>query len=100
MFELALHKAYFVVRRHAVTHVEVQNFATPCGSIETGTVTEQVADVVDANGQRLRCRLITLHLYQPTRDGDRYIQILTNLPTDVSALVVAKSYRVAGRSRT
>ncbi len=65
----------------------------PCGSVETGTVTEQVADVVDANGQRLRCRLITLHLYQPTRDGDRYIQILTNLPTDVSALVVAESYR-------
>ncbi len=62
-------------------------------SVETGTVTEQVADVVDANGQRLRCRLITLHLYQPTRDGDRYIQILTNLPTDVSALVVAESYR-------
>lgn len=93
MFELALHNAYFVVRRHAVTHIEVQGFAVPCGSIETGTVTEQVADVVDANGQRLRCRLITLHLYQPTRDGDQHIQILTNLPGDVTALVVAESYR-------
>lgn len=93
MFELALHKAYFVVRRHAVTHIEVQGFAVPCGSVETGTVSEQVADVVDVNGQRLRCGLITLNLYQPTRDGDQQIQIVTNLPSDVSALTVTESYR-------
>src|SRR5262249_58899738 len=34
----------------------------------------------------------TVELNEPTRDGDSELHILTNLPTDVSALVVAHLY--------
>ena len=93
MFELALHKAHFVVRRHAKTCIEVKGLPVACGRVETGTVSEQTVEVIDVNGHRLSCRLITLALDQPTRDGDHQIQILTNLPASVSALIVAESYR-------
>jgi hypothetical protein len=93
MFELALHEAYFVVRRHAQTSVELKGALRECGSVSTGKVFEQLVVVTDCNGEKLNCRLITLVLDQPTRDGDLQIQILTNLPESVSALVIAESYR-------
>lgn len=93
MFELALHEAYFVVRRHAQTSVELNGALSECGSASTGKVFEQLVVVTDCNGEKLSCRLITLVLDQPTRDGDLQIQILTNLPESVSALVIAESYR-------
>ena len=93
MFELALHKAFFVVRRHAITCVEPKGLPIACGRVATGAVSEQPAEVIDVNSQKLNCRLITLALDQPTRDGDLQIQILTNLPESVSAMVVAESYR-------
>jgi hypothetical protein len=93
MFELALHKAHFVVRRHAITCIEVKDASVACGRVETGQVSEQTVEVIDANGHRLSCRLITLDLDKPTRDGDHQLQIVTNLPPSVSALIVAESYR-------
>jgi hypothetical protein len=38
-------------------------------------------------------RRITVELDKPTRDGDEVIHVLTNLPTEVSATVVAELYR-------
>jgi len=93
MFELALHNAFFVVRRHAKTCIEPRGQPITCGRVATGVVSEQQVDVIDVNGHRLQCRLVTLVLDQPTRDGDLQIQILTNLPVSVSALVIAESYR-------
>jgi len=93
MFELALHKAHFVMRRNAKTCIEASEPLIACGRVETGRVSEQVAQVIDANGLTLGARLITLDLDQPTREGDYQLQILANLPEGVSALVVAESYR-------
>jgi Transposase DDE domain len=93
MLELALHEAYFVVRRHAQTGIELKGALGECGSASTGKVFEQLVVVTDCNGEKLNGRLITPVLDQPTRDGDLLIQILTNLPESVSALMIAESYR-------
>jgi hypothetical protein len=56
MFELALHEAYFVVRRHAQTSVELKGALRECGSVSTGKVFEQLVVVTDCNGEKLNCR--------------------------------------------
>lgn len=93
MFELDLHKSFFVVRRHKKTSVVVTGPVLDCGQSPTGRLSEQTVDVIDANGEKLACRLITIALDQPTRDGDQTLQFLTNLPTSVSAMVISVSYR-------
>ena len=40
MFELALHKAYFVVRRHSKTCIKVKDLAVDCGRVETARASE------------------------------------------------------------
>jgi hypothetical protein len=54
---------------------------------------EQQVVITDSSGGQLTCRLITIELTNPTRDGDRQIQILSNLPSTVSAAIIAASYR-------
>jgi hypothetical protein len=46
------------------------------------------------NGETLRLRRIEVRLSQETRDGDRSLAVLTNLPGEVSALTVADTYLV------
>jgi hypothetical protein len=45
-------------------------------------------------GTTLQLRRIELRLLQKTRDGDRTLAVLTNLPDEVSALDIADMYRV------
>jgi hypothetical protein len=49
--------------------------------------------MADEQGAVLTLRRITVHLDQPTRDGDRVIVILTTLPPAVTAAAVADLYR-------
>lgn len=94
LFELHLHQAYFLVRRHAQLPCEELGSRKRKGRIETGVVYEQKVRVRDAHGETLECRQITIELDQPTRDGDRELRILTNLPPrGVSARTAAKAYR-------
>lgn len=94
LFELNLHRAYFVVRRHAQLPCEELGKRTRRGRTETGVVYEQRVRLRDVNGETLECRQITIELDAKTRDGDRVLRIFTNLPADrVSALTVANAYR-------
>lgn len=93
LFELALHRAYFVVRRHAQLPCEELGQRKRRGRTETGVVYEQQVCLRDANGETLECRQITIQLDTKTRDGDRVLQIFTNLPDRVSAVTVANAYR-------
>jgi IS4 transposase len=64
------------------------------GRIETGQVAEQRVQVWDAQGQAHLLRRIRVKLDQATRDGDRVLDILTNLPLrKASAKRVARLYR-------
>src|SRR5256712_3108092 len=64
------------------------------GRIETGRVAEQRVQVWDAQGGAHLFRRIQVKLDQATRDGDRVLYILTNLPLrKASAKRVARLYR-------
>jgi len=63
------------------------------GQTNTGVVYEQRVQATDAeSGDILKLRRIEVRLFQKTRDGERTIALLTNLPEEVSALRIAELY--------
>src|SRR5574341_316731 len=86
--------ACFIIRQHEGLPFEMVNVLRPVGRIETGRVAEQRVQVRDAQGDAHLFRRIRVQLDQPTRDGDRVLYILTNLPLrQASAKRVARLYR-------
>jgi hypothetical protein len=88
-------EAFVLVRQHRRTLP-----CTPlsklkrCGRTDTGVVYEQrVRAENPESGEVLRLRRIEVRLFQKTRDGERTIAVLTNLPEAVSALQIAETYR-------
>jgi hypothetical protein len=70
------------------------NVLRAVGRIETGHGAEQRVQVRDAQGGTHLFRRIRVKLDQATRDGDRVLYILTNLPLrKASATRVARLYR-------
>jgi hypothetical protein len=64
------------------------------GNSGTGKVYEQLVLVVDEQGEEYKLRRVSVALTEQTRDGDKEIHILTNLPPEeVSALKVSELYR-------
>ena len=89
-------QAYFVIREHK--NLPWQPIAgsrlTPAGKTDTGTLSQQSVQILDESGRALRLRRVRLRLHTPTRDGERDIYLLTNLPVrDASARKVAELYR-------
>jgi len=87
--------AYFVTRQHTQSpRCELVGKRTRVGRCETGMVYEQALRIFHPDGRSATVRRITVELHQPTRDGDREIHILTNLPKKAAtALKVAELYR-------
>src|SRR2546427_6742723 len=86
--------AAFITRQHAGLPFEIVNALRSVGRIETGRVAEQRVQVWDAQGGAHLFRRIQVKLDQATRDGDRVLYILTNLPLrKASAKRVARLYR-------
>lgn len=64
-----------------------------CGQTERGVVYEQSVQASDSEtGELLMLRRIEVRLFEKTRDGDRTIALLTNLPAKVTALRIAELY--------
>jgi IS4 transposase len=95
LFGIAARGAFFVTRQHAATlHWEFAGRRRRRGRIETGAVFEQTIQAVNDAGEILILRRITVELDQPTRDGDRAIHIVTDLPRrDAPAQRIAELYR-------
>jgi hypothetical protein len=94
LFSLDAKDAAFVIRRHGKLACEEIGTAVFCGVVDGGTVTEQAVVVRGEGGQELPLRQVVVHLEKPTRDGEREIRILTNLPEEAAdALKVAELYR-------
>jgi IS4 transposase len=94
LFGIARRGAAFVIRQHGSTlHWQAVGPRIAQGRSSTGQVFEQAVQLTDEQGQVLQVRRITIELDQPTRDGDRQIHILTNLPpAEADALAVAALY--------
>jgi hypothetical protein len=96
VFGVQSQDAFVVVRQHR------QNL--PCqpleqlkkkGQTKTGVVYEQEVQVTDPeSGKTLRLRRIEVRLFEKTRDGDRTLAVLTNLPDEVAARDIAELYLV------
>jgi len=88
-------KAFFIARQHR-RNVPCKSVSRlkKCGTTTTGTVYEQCVQIPDPDsGLIIPLRRIEVRLLEKTRDGDRTIGLLTNLPTAVSALEIAELYR-------
>jgi IS4 transposase len=94
LFGLARRGAFFVIRQHAqALHWEPRGQRRYCGRGETGEVFEQEVELRDGRGNTMAARRVTVELDRPTRDGDREIHVLTNLPVeDADARAVARLY--------
>jgi Transposase DDE domain len=85
---------FFVIRQHAQTfHWKRLGRRRRCGRSDTGLVYEQAVQIKAPDGRTLRARRITVHLNEPTRDGERVLHLLSNLPKKVTARRVAALYR-------
>jgi hypothetical protein len=85
----------FVIRQHGSTLTwETAGPRQARGRCDTGEVFEQPVRLTGPGGRTLPPRRITVVLDRPTRDGDREIHILTDLPEDVAdAVAIAAIYR-------
>lgn len=95
LFGIHRRKASFIIRYHAGMPYEVIGKKVSKGRTDTGQLFEQTVLIrEDVTGETLRLRMVTLVLFQPTRDKETEIRILTNLPVDAAnAQKVAELYR-------
>ena len=93
LFGVVKRDAYFVVRQHQNMPWEPLERFKKVGRIDGATVSEQPIVVRDHEGNELRLRRIRIRLDKPTRDGDRDVFVLTNLPKKVNAKKIATLYR-------
>jgi hypothetical protein len=95
LFGIAAPGGCFVIRQHGSTLTwEAVGGRASHGRCETGAVFEQKLKLINDAGEIFFVRRVTVELDNPTRDGDRSIHILTNLPAeDADAIAVAKLYR-------
>ncbi|MCF6299047.1 MAG: IS4 family transposase [Thiomicrorhabdus sp.] len=85
---------YFICREHKGLKWEASGLEKEVGKTETGTLYEQWITIIDDQGKTRKYRRIRLSLNTETRDGEKEIAILTNLPkTAVSAKLIAENYR-------
>ncbi len=93
LFGIMARCAHFIIREHASSpRRELIGRRRKVGRSETGIVYEQQVRISDAQGNEKVIRRITVELFKPTRDGDREIHILTNLPEEIAATVIAELY--------
>lgn len=93
LFEVVERDACFIVRQHQKLPWESLEGFKKVGRIDGATVSEQPIVVRDHEDNELRLRRIRIHLDKPTRDGDRDVFVLTNLPKKVNAKKIATLYR-------
>jgi Transposase DDE domain len=97
LFGIEESQAYFMTRHHATSvRWEALGRRRERGRIATGMVFEQKVRLTDPENpeKTLVVRRITIVLDSATRDGERELHILTNLPVgDGPATLVAELYR-------
>jgi len=92
--EIANSGAFFIIRQHAGLAYESLGKERFIGLTETGKVFEAPIAVTDASGKKHIIRRIHVYLTTETRDGDKEIFIISNLPRNAAgATKIAEIYR-------
>jgi hypothetical protein len=90
---IAGHEGYFIIRQHGNLPIEILTPQRQVGTTETGKLYEQTVQITTEDGIVLPLRRIRVQLKRTTRDGDRNLYLLTNLPDPVKARKIADLYR-------
>ena len=94
LFGLAKRNACFIIRQHASTlRWTRESKRRRAGRTKTGVLYERTLWLEDEEGNEIEVRQIELVLDKPTRDEEKTIRLLTNLPVKVRAAKVAELYR-------
>lgn len=94
LFGLAKRQACFLTRQHQGLPWQGVSSFQHAGAAATGEVWEQGVQLEHPDGTLLLARRVKVVLAKPTRDGDRDLYILTNLPVEAAdAVRVAELYR-------
>ena len=95
VFGVKRQQGFFLLRQHRTNLPCQRKGRRRIGETETGVVYEQGVVVTDPETvEQLTLRRIELKLFEKTRDGERTLALLTNLPYTVSALTIAETYRL------
>jgi hypothetical protein len=84
---------FFVIREHAGLNYKVTSKLRRKGKSESGEILEQGIVIKEEDGTKHHLRRIVVKLKKATEDGDWELAILSNLPDEVSAVVVSEAYR-------
>ena len=93
LFRVAACRAHFVVRQHKNLPWQAGARMKRVGPVDGGMVYEQPIVIMDEQDNELRLRRIRIRLDEPTRDGERDVFVLTNLPKKVNGRKIATLYR-------
>lgn len=94
IFSIDNSEAYFVIRQHGGFPFCENGPEKLGGEVDTGAVFEHPIITTDTSGNELHLRRIRVHLNKKTRDGDKDIYIITNLPEeDADAITISNLYR-------
>ena len=101
LFKIAGKGGYFICRHHKQMPCRALSELKKRGETETGTVYEQWIEVSDEEGNTAKWRSIMVRLNKATRDGDKELVILTNLPESAAdAIRISDLYRKRWRIET
>ncbi len=93
--------AYFICREHKGLAWEASGLEKAVGKTDTGSLYEQWMTLTDDAGEKRKYRRIRLRLNTETRNGEKDIVILTNLPkTAANAQLIADLYHKRWRIET
>jgi len=82
LLDVAAANGFFVIRQHGRLQGELLGKRQKIGRSDTGMVYEQALRIRDSSSARVSTvRRITVELDMPTRDGDREIHLLSNVPS-------------------
>lgn len=85
---------FFLIREHKQLPWTPLSPLAKVAEVETGIVYEQVVSLASDGGQVLVLRRVVLDLYEPTRDGETEVALLSHLPSEAaSGCVLAEVYR-------
>lgn len=97
---VVLAQAFFLIRHHKGLHLHALSKRKRVGKTKTGVVYQYRVRLGEKPGG-LVCRCIVIELFEPTRDGDTEMVLLTNVPARRGkATVLADLYRRRWRLET
>jgi len=97
VFDIRDKQAFFLIRQHASTlsKKRLVGERQRIGETATGVIYEQALETRRQRGKQediFLLRRITIELFEPTREGETEVHLITNLPAEISALTLADLY--------